>query len=141
MIAVPLFIISLVTTAGVVKARRDKKAADPQRRAERQVVFETAMNTTKDPAILRDLAAAFREEDMPEEADKLEARAWLQELPPEVKKARKEAFKKAMSSTNVEAILEMADAYDSQSCDVAARNLRNYAAGLTAAQEKSDVQT
>ena len=141
MIAVPLFIISLITTAGVVKVRRDKKAADPQRRAERQVIYDTAMNTTKDPAVLRELAGGFREEGMEEEADKLEQRAYLQELPPEVKKARKEAFKKAMASTDVETILEMADVYDSQGCNVASGNLRKYAAGLVAAQEKSDVQT
>lgn len=144
MVLIPLAIIALVGTAGVVQHKRTKTAADPRIQSQRLVIYETAINEVKDPAKLRALAATFRSEGMTAEADMLEKRAALQELPPEVKAARKEAFRKGMASTDPVAINALADAFHSQGATGAAENLRTYAAGLTSAteptQEKTDVQ-
>lgn len=142
MILLPLAILGLVGSAGIAQARRANKkaAADPATMAARQVVYETALNEVKDPAKLRTMAKAFRGEGMEAEATMLEKRAALQELPPEIKAARREALRKAMASTDAVKVLEMADAFHQQGCTGAAENLRKYAAGLTAAEEKTDEQ-
>ena len=136
MILLPLMIIGLIGTAGVVQVKRGKKGVDPRTVAERQVIYETALNTVKDPIKLRTLAQTYRSEGLTAEADMLYKRAALQELPEDVKEARREVFRKAMASTNVDAILGLARAYDSEGCTGAAQNLRKYAAGLSTAEEK-----
>ena len=137
---VPIAILGLITAAGVAQSRRSKAPVDAATLAQRQSVYETAINTVKDPTKLRALAAAFRDEGMVPEADMLEKRAVLQELPPEVKAARRDALRKAMASTDPVKVLAMADAFDSQGCTGAAENLRKYAAGLSTAEEKTDEQ-
>ncbi len=135
MIVLPLMILGLVGTSAVVQSKRAKKAVDPRTVAERQVVYETALNTVKDPAKLRALAEVYRGQGLTAEADMLCKRAALQELPQETKDARKEVFRKAMASTNVDAILGLARAYDAEGCTGAAQHLRKYAAGLSTAEE------
>jgi hypothetical protein len=135
MIVLPLMILGLVGTSAVVQSKRAKKEVDPRTAAERQVVYETALNTVKDPIKLRSLAETYRSQGLTAEADMLCKRAALQELPEETKEARREVFRKAMASTNVDAILGLARAYESEGCTGAAQNLRKYAAGLTTAEE------
>jgi hypothetical protein len=137
---IPIAILGLVGTAGVVQSRRAKKEVDPSVIAQRQMVYETALNTVKDPAKLRSLSAAYREQGLIAEADMLMKRAALQDLPEETKEARREVFRKAMASTNVPAILALANAYDGEGCTGAAQNLRKYAAGLATAEVSSDEQ-
>ena len=138
MIVLPIVILGLVGAAGVAQSRRTKKAVDPRTVAERQVIYETALNTCKDPAKLRALAETYRSEGLTAEADMLCKRAALQELPQEVKDARKEVYRKAMESTNVNGILALARAYDEEGATGAAQNLRKYAAGLTVAEESTN---
>jgi hypothetical protein len=143
MIVIPLTILALIGTAGVVQAKRSKAGTDPRTLAERQVIYDTAINEVKDPEKLRTLAAAFRQTGMAAEADMLEKRAALQSLPDDVKAARKEAFRQGMASTDPVKINVLADAFHSQGATGAADNLRKYAAGLTAAtvEETANVQT
>ncbi len=138
MIVLPIIILGLAGASAVAQSRRAKKAINPQTLAERRVVYETALNTVKDPVKLRQLAAVYHKEGLMTEADMLSKRAALQELPEDVKEARREVFRKAMASTNVDAILILARAYDGEGCTGAAQNLRKYAAGLSAAEETSD---
>lgn len=135
MIVLPIVILGLVGASAVAQSKRAKKDVDPRTVAERQVIYETALNTVKDPAKLRSLAEVYRGQGLTAEADMLAKRAALQELPEETKEARREVFRKAMASTNVDAILTLAAAYDSEGCTGAAQNLRKYAAGLTVAEE------
>lgn len=140
MIVLPLVILALAGTAGIAKSKRDNKQVDPRTQAERQVIYETALNTCKDPAKLRTMAQAFREQGLIAEADMLCKRAALQELPQEVKDARREAFRKGMASTDQAAVLSLANAFHSEGATGAAENLRKYAAGLTSAEEKTHEQ-
>jgi hypothetical protein len=140
MIVIPLAILGLVGAAGVAQSQRGKKNDDPRIQAERQVVYETALNSCKEPTKLRELAAAYRKEGCTAEADMLEKRAALQELPADVKAARKEAFRKGMASTDPVAVMQLAEAFHSMGCTGAAENLRKYAAGLSVAEEKTDEQ-
>jgi hypothetical protein len=133
---VPLGIAALTGTAAIMQARRKKAAEAPSVAASRKVVFETALNEVKDPNKLRFLADAFEGEKMHAEANMLRKRASLQELPAETKEARREAFRKAMASTDVQAVLELANVFESEGATGAAENLRRYASGL-AAKENS----
>ncbi len=138
MVLLPIAILSLVGAAGVVQAKRSKKITDPRILAERKVIYETALNTVKDPAKLRAMADAYRKEGMTAEANMLLKRAALQELPQETKDARRDVFRKAMASTDPQKILQVAEAFESQGATGAAENLRTYAAGLTVAEVKAD---
>jgi hypothetical protein len=97
---------------------------------ERQAVYEVALNEAKDPAKIEALAATFAAEGLTAQARILQKRAELRRLPPEIKAARKEAFRKALSSTNKAAILDLAREYQAQGCGGAARKLYEYAQGL-----------
>lgn len=98
--------------------------------AERKAIYEAALQTLKDPAKLRKLAEQFNAVGLKEEGTLLEKRAALRELPDDVKKARKTAFRTAMKSTNQPAILQLAVEFDKQGATGAAAALRKYAAGL-----------
>lgn len=96
----------------------------------RLTIYQTALNSERDPAKLRSLAATFRSEGLDTEASMLEKRARLRELPADIKAARRKAFKDAMNSSNKEAVLGMAAAYESEGATGAAQKLREYAGGL-----------
>lgn len=140
---IPAAVIVLAGVAGAVKARRTKAAADPSIMAQRQVVYETALELKGPdaPLKLRTLAQAFGEQGMIAEANMLMKRAALQETPDDVKEARTEAFRVGMASTDVAKITELAAAFESLGSTTAASRLREYAAGLSsAAEESSNVQ-
>jgi hypothetical protein len=127
---VPAAIAGLAGIAAVVQGKRQKVAATPATVAARQAIFEAALNDVKDPNKLRVLADAYHAQGLHAEGTMLQKRAALQELPASVKEARRDAFRKAMSSKNVPAILEMATVYESEGATGAAENLRKYASGL-----------
>jgi len=96
----------------------------------RLTIYYTALNSERDPVKLRALAKTFKAEGLDAEAAMLEKRAKLRELPPEIKAARRQAFKDAMNSQNKDAILGMAQAYENEGATGAAEKLREYARGL-----------
>jgi hypothetical protein len=129
----PLIPIAIATLAGGAwwaKTKRDKQGVDPVVTAQRAVIFDTAINKVHDGAKLRELAKAFRDQGLTVEADMLVKRAELNEAPPEVKKARQEAYRKGMKSTDIPAIRNLADAMASMGAAGAAKSLRDYATGL-----------
>lgn len=97
---------------------------------ERQHYFETAIKDLKDPEKLRNLAKTFREQGLPMHADMLEKRANLRAIPEAKKKERRAIFKRAMKSTDINAIRNLANAYEREGCTGAAKELRDYAASL-----------
>jgi len=127
----PLVVASLVAAA----YHQNSKKAGPEKGVltpERQLVFETAINELKEPDKLRKLAVIFKEQGLPGQADLLEKRAKLRELPHETKVARRDIFRKAMGSQDPVAVRKLADVFEHQGATGAAGELRKYAISLTA---------
>jgi hypothetical protein len=97
---------------------------------ERKIIYETALETEKDPSKLRTLAAAYKKEGLVEEAALLEKRASLRDLPPEIKEARSDAYKAGMSSNNPEGVLKLASAFKQEGATGAAQSLVKYAGAI-----------
>lgn len=125
---VPVAIGTLVIGAYYSSSTRDKTKGvmTPQR----QAVFETAINEVKDVEKLKALAKAFREEGLEPQAELLEKRVKLRELPSEIKAARKNTFRKAMASNNPDAVRRVADVFEGEGANGAASALRDYADSL-----------
>ncbi len=122
---------SLILGAYLKKRSADKtQELHPHIVAQREVIFDTAINSLKDPAKLRELASAFRSQNMLIQADLLEKRAALSEASPEVKAQRRAVLTKALESKDKAAVLNAADAFDSMGATGAADTLRAYANGL-----------
>ena len=109
---------------------RAKANMHPSIMANREAIFDTAINSVKDPSKLRELATAFRVQGMTVQADMLEKRAALAAAPAEVKEARRAVFRKAMASRDKAAVIQAANAFDEMGATGAAANLRLYASGL-----------
>ena len=125
----PLLPATVAVAAALAAWRyKRKRGLTPERR----VIYESALKLVKDPAELRQLAKTFADEGLKAEADMLNKRAALRELPDSVKAARRQAFKDGMASKNPAAINKLADAFEKQGAVGAAANLRKYAAGLVA---------
>lgn len=135
MIPVPyaLLLGGLVAGGYYAKVQHDKKVPPKgELTPERQVIFETALNEVKDPAKLRALAKAFREQGLTREADILEKRASLRDLPPDVKEARRDAYRKGMDSKDPLAVDNLANAFEKEGATGAAEALRKQAEALRA---------
>lgn len=121
----PLAVVGLAGGAWWMKKHR--RGMTP----ERQIVYETALLSLKDPVKLRALAAAFEKEGMKDQAALLLKRATLRELPADVKAARREAFRKGMAATDPAAVNALAEAFYKEGATGAAESLRKYAVALT----------
>ena len=96
----------------------------------REAMFRHAMRGT-DPAKLADMADAFKAEGFKKEADQLRARAQLRAHPKETLERYAGIIKKALSSTNVQAIEDVAEAFRNDGAASIAELLDEYAAGMT----------
>jgi hypothetical protein len=115
-----------VTLIGTAFLTSDRKKRG-QITKERTVIFETAMSDLKDPERLEKLADSFQKEGLKEHADLLRKRANLRRLPDDVKKQRREIFRKAMASRNPDAIELVANAFYKEGCIGASKALREHA--------------
>lgn len=97
---------------------------------DRELIYNRAMNNLQDPVKLRKLAAGFKEQGLKPQAEMLEKRAGLRELPRDVKEKRREAFKKLMQSDDIKKILEAAQVFEEQSATGSALRLRERATML-----------
>lgn len=129
---VPLLVLGLVAGGYYAKTRHDKIPPKGELTPERAVIFETALNEVKDPAKLRALAKTFREQGLVKEADILENRAKLRDLPPDVKEARRDAYRNGMSSKDAVAVDNLAAAFEKEGAVGAAMALRKHAEALRA---------
>jgi len=125
MIIVPLGIGALAGLAWW-RSKRKPHGMTP----ERKKIYETALESLKEPDKLRSLADAFDKEGLKDEAIMLRKRAALRELPPASKEARKAAFRKGMSSSDPKAVHALAVAFHKQGATGAAQALKKYAEGL-----------
>lgn len=124
----PVVFLSMASLAGYKAHTRQKRSAMTP---ERKRIYEAALQTLKDPEKLRKLADEFETQGLKKEASLLRKRAEIRELPEDLKKARRQAFKAAMASKNQPAVLKLAEAYDAEGATGAAAALRAYAAGLS----------
>lgn len=99
---------------------------------DRELIYSRAINNLQDPEKLRKLAAGFREQGLKPQAEMLEKRAGLRELPRDVKAKRRETFKKLMQSDDIKKILEAAQVFEEQSATGSALRLRERATALQA---------
>lgn len=99
---------------------------------DRDKIYQEAMKNVRDGDKLRALAIVYDKEGLTNEADMLRKRAALREQPEEAKKARREAFKKTMSSTDHDGIIKVAEEFEKVGATGAAEALRTYAGTLKA---------
>lgn len=102
----------------------------PKMTMQRQRIYEAVLTSLKPPDKLREMAVAFRAEGLTEQADLIEKRAILKELPDSVRAKRRLILKEALTWTDVVKIRGLAAVYDSVGSTGAAALLRRYAAGL-----------
>ena len=125
----PLVVIGVLATASLYKNRRKVKGSMT---AQRQVIYDAALTSEKDPANLRILAKAFRAEGLIPQAELLEKRAALRELPPEIQAARRQIVRDALTSDNPVFVAQMAGEFDAVGASGAAHALYQHASGLRA---------
>jgi hypothetical protein len=127
MIFIPVTVVcGIAATAWRVHSRRKRSELTPDRKR----VFEAAMNSELSPEDFAKLSKSFDEQGLKYEGNMLRKRAALSAAPPEIKQARREAYRKALASTNKPQIMKLADAFASQGAVGAAASLRRYASGL-----------
>ena len=125
--AIPVIIAGLAVAAYYKQGQREKEGElTPERRA----VFIAARDTILDPYKLETIADAFEAEHLDAYAQVLRLRAQLRRLPPEVRKARRDVFKKALRCTDPVAVETMARAFEEEYALGSAAKLREYAATL-----------
>lgn len=103
----------------------------------RERIYHEALNSLRAASDLRALAIAFRGERLFEEADLLDKRASIKELPEKIRKARRAVVKEALTWKDPEKVNRLAKVFDDVGANGAAALLRRYAAGLLPS-DKSD---
>jgi hypothetical protein len=129
----PIAVISLCGVAIIKKVNEKESSAHSPKTVmtgERKEVYIAALKALKEPEKLLTLAAAFEGEGLKNEAYTLRQRARLRALPPEVKQARREAFKKIMACSDPNKVEQVAEAFEKECSFDAAIKLRNYAQDL-----------
>lgn len=96
-------------------------------------VYREAMTSMREPAELRTLADAFEQEGHRQFATMLRRRATTREMAPEEKKARRDAFRAAMSSDEPAKIIALASAFEGEGSIGAANDLYDHARAVRAA--------
>lgn len=126
---IPILVPTVILVLGGVAYLR--RSNTPKASAEQDKIFRAAIGgSLKDPEKLRALSDAFAGEGLIPQARLLRQRAALRELPPHIKQARRQIWKKAIGSKNKRGVLVLAQAYEKEGCTDAAKRLRQYASGL-----------
>jgi hypothetical protein len=99
----------------------------------RQLIYESAIASTKSPDDLRALADAFDGEGLKPWAEMLRKRAALRELPQATRNARRAVFREAMASDNPDGIDKTAESFEHEGAVDAAKALRDHANAVRAA--------
>ena len=128
----PILVLSLIGGAYYTKTKNDNVPSKGTMTPERVLIFETALNQVQDSDKLRNLAKAFREQGLGPQADMLEKRANLRDLPKDVKAGRREAFRKAMASSDPVAVDNMVALLKKEGAAGAADKLDSHAKALRA---------
>lgn len=116
-------------TAFVVASKKKPAVMTP----DREMLYQRLLRDpvmSMDPAVLRQNAKLFRDDRFFPQADMLERRASIRELPQPQKEELRVIYRQAMSSNNSAAILNVADNFEAMGAINAAEDLRAYAHGL-----------
>jgi arginine utilization protein RocB len=97
---------------------------------EREEVYKNALEHLKDPMRLVELAKEFQTTGLKAQAATLRKRAEWRARSDQQREAHEEIFQRAMKSTNVQAILHVAQAFESMTATVKAAHLRQRARDL-----------
>lgn len=108
--------------------------------AERKKIYEAALENLTDPEKLNRMADEFDTQGLPIQAAMLRKRAELRSLPRERIEEYHKIRDKALQSDNVDAILKLADAFESLSATGEAKKLRDHAAEVTKRKLSSQTQ-
>lgn len=130
--------VGLVVGGGVGAATSPKASASTASfsgavAANHVKVYRDAMSSMREPEELRTLANAFDQQGHKQFATMLRRRAATRELPPEEKKARREAFRSAMASDEPGKIVALAAAFEGEGSMGAANDLYDHARAVRAA--------
>lgn len=128
----PVIIPLLVTVIGASGTAIYRRTKPGVMTPERKKIYLAALKTLKKPDQLRKLAEGFRKEGLRAEAELLEKRAALRELPAETQQARRAVFRKAIQSKNKNAVLNVAAAFMADGATGAGAALKKYAESLPA---------
>lgn len=130
--AIPILPVAVLGLTGLAAYKASQRGKfHGEMTAERQIVYQTALESLKEPWKLNKLADAFEKQGLREQADHLRKRAALKTQPSDVKAKRNEAFRKGMQSNDPAAIRKLAQAFSSVGADGAAANLRRRADALS----------
>lgn len=127
---IPIIVIGLIGKAVHTRFKKDKPLS-----VEQQNIYDSAMATLMEPEKLRALGATFKAQGFPKHGQMLINRAELRGLDPKVYKARRKAIAKAMNSTNIVAIRELAAEYEKLGGTGTADMLRKRANQVEASQK------
>lgn len=120
---------AIIGLAGLVAVKKKDKVIPPHIQAQRQSIYESMLKC-HDPVLLRKVSQAFLAEGYKPEGTMLELRARLAEAPPEVKKMRRAALQKGLSSRKPAGVRNLAAAFEAIGATGSAGRLRQYAKGL-----------
>lgn len=128
----PLLPLAITSTVGLgymlIRSKRNplKGVMTPLR----EKIYLEALNSLRAASELRNLASAFRGEGLTEEAELLDKRAAIKELPEEVRLKRRAVVKDALTWKDPDKVNQLAKSFDDVGANGAAALLRRYAAGL-----------
>lgn len=128
----PVAGVALLAGGAAYRHRKKKIRKMTPRETE---IYQKAFKTLQDPDKLKALAAKYEKNGFKHEAEMLRKRAGLRALPPDVKKARRAGFQKAMKSQDKTKILKLADLFYKEGAIGAATTLRERAKGLILPQD------
>jgi propanediol dehydratase small subunit len=140
MIIIPV-LAALTLGIATVKAVKKKKLTPEQLRIYRAALGEEeGVKGLSTSAQLRELSRAFRAQGFKEQADTLEKRASLKDIPDEVKLQYRNIMRVALNSLDRPAVLKVAAEFEKKGATGAANVLRNHAATLDSLAPKKRVQ-
>jgi thioredoxin-like negative regulator of GroEL len=126
---IPSLIVA-VGTGGLI-AYRGKKLPESGEEKTLRSAFDVAMHSTKfNEEEVKKLIGKLRKFGMVKEAEQLKKRIELVSLAEEIKEKRELAVRNALSSTDKEKVLELAETFHNEGVHATARILRQYARGL-----------
>lgn len=105
---------------------------------ERDEVYRNAMEYLRDPSKLRELAKEFHREGLRAQAIFLQKRAEWRARGPELKAKHEAIFAKALQSTNIQAILEVAKQFEGMTATIKAAQLRERVKSLRAIESSAE---
>lgn len=118
------------SSKGILSTAVNKPAAKKALTNQQLEIFHRAMKTLTDEKKLKELADSYKKQGFGNEANMLMKKAALRKLPDAQKKARREAYRKAMKSKDKLGVLKLASEFEKAGAWGAADSLKKYSLGL-----------